>query len=102
MANPEHVAKLKKEIASWNRWRDENRDLSPDLSGADFSRADLTGARLYALSEWSSSRRVDPGGGAGKRSPPPIAIGGRSGTRNPRVRQRMEAVVIYKGTSRGG
>lgn len=53
MANPEHVRRAGYAIANWNRWRDENPDVVPDLSGADLqkadlSHADLTGARLKA------------------------------------------------------
>jgi uncharacterized protein YjbI with pentapeptide repeats len=48
MANDEHVAILKKGVASWNEWRDENPDIRhPDLSGADLSGADLSGANLF-------------------------------------------------------
>jgi TIR domain/Pentapeptide repeats (8 copies) len=49
MANDEHVAILKQGVEAWNRWRDENPDLYPDLSGADLSRVDanLRGANLF-------------------------------------------------------
>jgi len=33
MANDEHVAILKKGVAAWNAWRDENPDIRLDLSG---------------------------------------------------------------------
>jgi uncharacterized protein YjbI with pentapeptide repeats len=54
MANDEYLAhrlKLKKGVAAWNAWRQENPDIRPDLSGADLSganlsRADLSGANL--------------------------------------------------------
>jgi hypothetical protein len=57
MANPEHLAKLKKYavndegIKVWNRWREENPTIRPDLSGAIFREAylfssDLGGAEL--------------------------------------------------------
>jgi hypothetical protein len=39
MANDEHVAMLKKGVAAWNAWRDENLDILPDLRGADLSGA---------------------------------------------------------------
>jgi len=35
MANDEHVAMLKKGVDAWNGWRDENPDMSPDLSKAN-------------------------------------------------------------------
>jgi hypothetical protein len=46
MANDEHVALLKQGVAAWNAWRDENRDIRPDLSGADLSEASLYKADL--------------------------------------------------------
>ena len=46
MANDEHVALLKKGVAAWNAWRDENPDIRPDLRGADLCGADLSGANL--------------------------------------------------------
>jgi hypothetical protein len=47
MANDEHVAILKKGVDAWNAWRDENRTITPNLSGADLTRADLSGANLH-------------------------------------------------------
>jgi hypothetical protein len=46
MANQEHVALLKQGVAAWNAWRAENRDVQPDLSGANFSEANLREANL--------------------------------------------------------
>jgi hypothetical protein len=46
MANDEHVAMLKKGVDAWNKWRDENANIRPDLSGADLRGADLSGANL--------------------------------------------------------
>ena len=55
MSNDEHVAKLGRGAAAWNKWRaeqDETPDLSRaglrglDLSGFDLSRVDLRGADL--------------------------------------------------------
>ena len=37
MANPEHVRRAGYAIGNWNRWRDENPDVAPDLSGANLS-----------------------------------------------------------------
>jgi hypothetical protein len=45
MANGEHVAILKKGVAAWNAWRDENR-IRPDLFGAFLFGAELIGANL--------------------------------------------------------
>ena len=39
MANDEHVALLKQGVATWNKWRDENATIRPDLSGANLARA---------------------------------------------------------------
>jgi hypothetical protein len=46
MANLKHVALLKRSVADWNAWRDENPDIHPDLGGADLSAADLSRANL--------------------------------------------------------
>jgi uncharacterized protein YjbI with pentapeptide repeats len=47
MANDEHVAILKKGVAAWNKWRDENGHIRPVLNKADFlGRVDLRGADL--------------------------------------------------------
>jgi uncharacterized protein YjbI with pentapeptide repeats len=46
MANDDHVALLKKGVAAWNAWRDENSNVHPDLSGAYLFQADLSGANL--------------------------------------------------------
>jgi uncharacterized protein YjbI with pentapeptide repeats len=46
MANNEHVALLKQGVAAWNAWRDENPNIRPDLSKADFSGRDLRNANL--------------------------------------------------------
>lgn len=42
MANDEHLAILKQGIEAWNRWREENPEVRPDLSEADLSGADLS------------------------------------------------------------
>ncbi|MFN6181097.1 MAG: pentapeptide repeat-containing protein [Dolichospermum sp.] len=46
MANPEHLAILKQGVEVWNKWRDENQYVRPNLSGTDLSKADLSGANL--------------------------------------------------------
>lgn len=51
MADPEHLKILKQGVKVWNRWREENPKVEPDLSyvkltKADLTRADLTGAHL--------------------------------------------------------
>jgi len=46
MANKEHLAILKQGVEVWNRWREENSHIRPDLSGVRLSRAKLSGANL--------------------------------------------------------
>ena len=58
MANDEHVAMLKKGVAAWNAWRDENPSILPDLSEADLSGAILRGANLRE----ADLREADLGG----------------------------------------
>ena len=50
MANPDHLKILKKGVAAWNKWREENRfhpDKGPDLSGANLNGMNLKGAELH-------------------------------------------------------
>jgi hypothetical protein len=52
MTNEEHLEILKQGVETWNRWRKENPEVRPDLSGADLSgaklmEADFSGARLW-------------------------------------------------------
>jgi hypothetical protein len=46
MANEEHLALLKKGVAAWNTWRQENRRIAPDLSHSDLCSAGLDGVDL--------------------------------------------------------
>jgi uncharacterized protein YjbI with pentapeptide repeats len=46
MANEDHLARLKQGVQVWNQWRAANRDIKPDLAGADLHAADLEGAEL--------------------------------------------------------
>jgi uncharacterized protein YjbI with pentapeptide repeats len=45
MANPEHVARLKRGVEGWNKWREKLEEI-PDLRGADLSKSNLRGAAL--------------------------------------------------------
>jgi uncharacterized protein YjbI with pentapeptide repeats len=45
-ANDKHVALLKRSVAAWNAWRDENVYVRPDLSGADLSKVNLNESYL--------------------------------------------------------
>jgi hypothetical protein len=46
MANKEHLAILRQGVEAWNRWREKNPTIRPDLSVADLIRANLSGANL--------------------------------------------------------
>jgi hypothetical protein len=46
MANPEHFKVLKQGVEVWNRWREENPEVRPDLSGTLLSRLDLDGVNF--------------------------------------------------------
>ena len=46
MANPEHLEILKQGVKAWNKWREENPDVEPDLKDVNFSDAMLHGANL--------------------------------------------------------
>jgi hypothetical protein len=46
VANEQHLQILKQGTDAWNRWRRENPEILPDLSGADLIRANLIGANL--------------------------------------------------------
>ena len=41
MANKEHLKILKQGVKVWNKWREENPKVRPDLVEADFSGVDL-------------------------------------------------------------
>jgi uncharacterized protein YjbI with pentapeptide repeats len=47
MADEEQLKILKQGVEVWNRWREENPDEQPALSGANLSQADLSGANLF-------------------------------------------------------
>jgi len=46
MANPEHLAILKKGMEAWNEWREQNPEIRPDLAGASFLPTVLSGTNL--------------------------------------------------------
>jgi uncharacterized protein YjbI with pentapeptide repeats len=49
MANDDHIAHLKKGVAAWNAWREENPNIRPDLSGANLGGAELTEEELIDI-----------------------------------------------------
>ncbi|GBO54130.1 hypothetical protein APA_2078 [Pseudanabaena sp. lw0831] len=54
MGNSEHLAILKQGVASWNRWRLENPEIIPNLSGTNLRRANLREADLSGVNlRWS-------------------------------------------------
>jgi hypothetical protein len=75
MANEEHLKILRQGVEVWNRWREENPDVRPDLSGAhlsgpdlrevdlrevDLREADLSRASLSAVNlNWANLSRAD-------------------------------------------
>ena len=46
MANADHVKRLIQGKKNWNIWRNENREIQPDLSKAELSEAKLSGVNL--------------------------------------------------------
>jgi TIR domain-containing protein/pentapeptide repeat protein len=46
MADEEHVALLKQGVEVWNKWREANPDIKPDMDGANLTGADLSMAIL--------------------------------------------------------
>jgi uncharacterized protein YjbI with pentapeptide repeats len=48
MANPEHVKRLKQGVGVWNKWREKNFEVEPNLSGANLISANLSNAILVA------------------------------------------------------
>jgi len=44
MAHAEHLRILKEGVDAWNRWRRENPEVAPDLSGVDLTTKDGSGA----------------------------------------------------------
>ncbi len=44
MANEEHVIKIKQGVETWNKWREDNPNIAPDLS-----KADIRGCKLQKI-----------------------------------------------------
>jgi hypothetical protein len=55
MANQEHLDILKLGGEVWNKWREEHRDIQPDLSSADISQVNLMGADLRRANLYAAS-----------------------------------------------
>ncbi|AOS83919.1 hypothetical protein BIU88_07000 [Chlorobaculum limnaeum] len=54
MANPEHLAILKQGVEAWNKWREENPDIEPDLINADIWGMKLCGINLHKANLWKA------------------------------------------------
>src|SRR6516165_380818 len=54
MANSEHLAHLRRGVENWNKWREENPNIAPDLSDAHLEQAKLIKAYL----SWANLRRA--------------------------------------------
>jgi uncharacterized protein YjbI with pentapeptide repeats len=62
LANPEQIARLRKEqVEDWNRWRRQNPEV-PDLSGAFLYRAELHGIDLSRANLGKADLRADLSG----------------------------------------
>jgi hypothetical protein len=55
MANEEQLEIMKQGVDAWNRWRGENMDVIPNLSGANLRRADLRGADIREANLWEAN-----------------------------------------------
>lgn len=51
MANEGHLEILKKGVGAWNRWRDRNMEVRPDLSGADLSAPMVPGRSMHGFED---------------------------------------------------
>jgi hypothetical protein len=58
MANDEHIAQLQKGVDAWNAWRDENRNIRPNLS-RDGTRESLAAGFNFNVEEWVEGDHYD-------------------------------------------
>jgi hypothetical protein len=54
MANEDHLALLKQGVEAWNKWREINPEIKPDLSKADLTDLDLIGVNLNKANLYSA------------------------------------------------
>lgn len=61
MANKEHLKALETGIDAWNRWREQNPEITnPDLSWADLSKANLSGGNFRGVNlSWANLSEAD-------------------------------------------
>jgi hypothetical protein len=63
MAIPQHLEVLKKGVAAWNKWRDDNPGEEPDLAGANLGKADLKQANFRETDlRWADLNRTNLSG----------------------------------------
>ena len=55
MTTEEHLRMLKQGVEAWNKWREENPDMKPELSEANLLLANLSGANL----QWANLGGAD-------------------------------------------
>src|SRR4051794_19801287 len=64
MANEEHLTLLKQGADAWNKWRDDQEDVIPDLNSAILRNVDLSGFNLryanIAIADLTRSSLVQP------------------------------------------
>jgi hypothetical protein len=51
MANPDHLDIIKQGVDVWNKWREENYGIEPDLSQADLHELDRNGGYCWIIPE---------------------------------------------------
>src|ERR1019366_4999295 len=78
LADSKQLARLKKGVDGWNRWRQDHPRVRPDLSGADLAEANLTKANLDGVPhrrrpQRGTSHQGEPRGAdlARRPAPPP-------------------------------
>lgn len=63
MADPRHLALLRRGVGEWNAWRRAKPTVQPDLRGADLTEADLRGANLSGSNlSWANLSLADLSG----------------------------------------
>jgi hypothetical protein len=77
MANEEHLAILRQDVPAWNGWRSVDRNVPPDLAGADLQEANLrqgwlVGAAVDAGRDRHRLEPRSPGRDAPRRCPAPV------------------------------
>ncbi len=91
MANPEHLAKLKKGVEAWNKWRKDNPEIKRDLTEVDLTEIDLRKADLgYASLTGAGLERANL-------TEANLEGANFTGAGNSEVEQLCQAKTLYKG-----